>query len=336
MSNARNNLKQIGTALNTHAETYGAFPPGASLCSDASLAWCSIGSDLYCSKCQGMNWNHFILEQLERTETYAEIVKRAITGKSMVNGHVVQSGNAVDIINDQDSDTGIFILDNFTTYICPSHERRNPNQDASDWDIEPHRSRGNYAACWGAGVYVNKTNNLNGTPAPSPKDGLFGVTFIPGWNTTYSGSTTGPWKVCHTCGVRPEAVHDGLSNTMAVSEVSFINSTTEARGTWTLNMPGAGGFMAKTRPNARGTNNNDDAFDCVPVCDLTIPPSDPMHCTQNRSDGNIWAAARSRHPNGVNVLMADGATGFVSNSVDIGTWQALATINGNDVAARPF
>ena len=117
---------------------------------------------------------------------------------------------------------------------------------------------------------------------------------------------------------------------MAVSEVCFVNSQLEARGTWGLNMPGAGGFMAKTRPNAKGSNSTDDAFDVVPMCDLTIPASDPMHCTQNRSDANIWAAARSRHPTGVNVLMADGAVGFVSDSIDIGIWQALATIAGGE------
>ncbi len=168
-------------------------------------------------------------------------------------------------------------------------------------------------------------------------DGLFGVTFIPGWDTTYQAMDyKGPWKVCHTCGVRPAAVHDGLSNTMAVSEVCFINSQSEGRGTWSLNMPGAGGFMAKTRPNARGSNSTDDAFDVVPVCDLTIPASNPMHCTQDRSDAKIWAAARSRHPTGLNVAMADGSVGFVSNSVDFGVWQALATIAGNEVATRPF
>jgi prepilin-type processing-associated H-X9-DG protein len=229
---------------------------------------------------------------------------------------------------------------NIAVYICPSSERRDPSQDFADtsWDIEgPYiMSRGNYAGCWGAGVYINKTNP-DGTPAKSPLDGLFGVTFIPGWNTTYSRSdSVGPWKVCHTCGVRPESVHDGLSNTMAVSEVRLINSQADVRGTWALNMPGGGGFMARTRPNAQGSNSTFDAYDVVPCCDLTIPPSDPMHCTQNRSNANIWAAARSRHPGGVNAAKADGAAGFVSNSIDFGVWQAMATISGGEVAIPPF
>ena len=115
---------------------------------------------------------------------------------------------------------------------------------------------------------------------------------------------------------------------MAVSEVCFINSPAEGRGSWDITMPGAGTFMAKTRPNACGSNSTDDAFDNTFDCDQTIPASDPMHCTQNHSNANMWAAARSRHPTGVNVVMADGAVGFVSNSVDFGVWQAMATING--------
>ena len=103
-----------------------------------------------------------------------------------------------------------------------------------------------------------------------------------------------------------------------------------------MNMSGAGFYMAKTRPNAQGSNNTDDAFDTVPFCDPTIPTSNPMHCNQNRSDGNCWAAARSRHPGGVNVVMADGAVGFVSSSVGIDIWQAMATIAGNEAGVRAF
>ena len=229
---------------------------------------------------------------------------------------------------------------NIPVYICPSSEQRIPAKDVWDmtWDIEgPYiMSRGNYAACWGSGYYLNK-KNADGTPAPSPADGLFGLSYIPGWNTTYANAGyLGTWKVCHTCGVRPASVHDGLSNTIAVSEVCYINSQKEGRGTWAINMPGAGGFMAKTRPNARGSNSTDDAFDVVPMCDLSIPATDPMHCTQNRTNGNIWAAARSRHPTGVNALMADGAVGFVSNSVNIDIWQGLSTIANSDVVTRPF
>jgi len=333
-----NNLRQIGLALNAHAETYGTYPPGATLCSDPANSWCSSGSDHPCIQCQGPNWNHFIFNELGMTALYDEIVAFA-----------EQRPNEVD-----DLEEGFFLdhkgasTKNIAAYLCPSHERRDPSKDLTDssWDVEgPYcMSRGNYAACWGAGTYINPNRaNPDASPGPSPLDGLFGVTFIPGWNTTYDASVLGPnkykgpWKVCHTCGVRPAAVHDGLSNTMAVSEVCFINSQQDGRGTWPINTPGAGLFMAKTRPNAHGSNSSDDDYDHIPFCDTTIPRSDPMYCGQQyRSDANIWAAARSRHPGGVNVVMADGAVGFVSNSVEIDVWRALGTIANNDVANRPF
>ena len=285
-----NNLKQIGLALNTHAETYGTFPPGASLCSNPEHSWCSIGTANWIT-CQGPNWNHYIFEQLELEGLYAEVVYMTD-----------QQGSLTDELeHGYNGDHTGASTKNVAVYICPSSERRDPSQDLTDTanDAEgPYKmSRGNYAACWGAGVYINAYDPNNpGIPISSPLDGLFGVTFIPGWNTTYKGQTGGTWKVCHTCGVRPAAVHDGLSNTMAVSEVCFINSQAEGRGSWPIPMPGAGSFMAKTRPNARGSNSTDDAFDTTFDCDQTIPKTNPMHCTNNQSNEQIWAAARSRHP----------------------------------------
>ena len=55
---------------------------------------------------------------------------------------------------------------------------------------------------------------------------------------------------------------------------------------------------------------------------------------------NNTNAARSRHPGGVQVLMADGSVQFISNSIDShpfgdalypGIWQRLATIDGGEV-----
>ena len=41
-------------------------------------------------------------------------------------------------------------------------------------------------------------------------------------------------------------------------------------------------------------------------------------------------AARSAHSGGVNALMGDGAVRFVSNTVDLGAWRAMATIGGGE------
>ena len=324
-----NNLRQIGLALNTHLEAYGTFPPGASLCSDPSRSWCSSGST-YCVSCQGPNWNHYLLQNLDFNDLYQQVVWCGVNYENEVDE--LEWGPNSDHMGPSTK--------NISVFLCPSSDRRNPSLDLTDneWDIEGPllMARNNYGACSGAGVYINKTN-ADGTPARSPLDGLFGVTFIPGWNTTFaSAQYTGSWKIAPGTGVPQAAVRDGLSNTMAVSEVTFVNSQAEGRGSWATNMPGGASFMAKTRPNSQGSNSTDDAFDVVPMCDLTIAPNNPMHCTQNRSNANIWAAARSRHPTGLNVLKADGATGFVSNSVDFGVWQAMATISNGEMFTPAF
>jgi prepilin-type N-terminal cleavage/methylation domain-containing protein/prepilin-type processing-associated H-X9-DG protein len=46
---------------------------------------------------------------------------------------------------------------------------------------------------------------------------------------------------------------------------------------------------------------------------------------------NGWRAARSRHSGGVNLALADGSVRFVSNSVELATWRALATRAGGEV-----
>ena len=44
-----------------------------------------------------------------------------------------------------------------------------------------------------------------------------------------------------------------------------------------------------------------------------------------------WRAARSLHPGGVNVLIADGSIRFFKDSIGPALWQALATRNGGEV-----
>jgi prepilin-type processing-associated H-X9-DG protein len=47
-------------------------------------------------------------------------------------------------------------------------------------------------------------------------------------------------------------------------------------------------------------------------------------------------AASSRHTQGVNLLLADGSVRFISNHIEIGIWQALATRKGSEVVENKF
>ena len=61
-----------------------------------------------------------------------------------------------------------------SVYVCPSADHMTPENYLNDGGLEDHVARGNYAACWGAGYYVNK-------PAEAYNDGAFGVVMVRGW-----------------------------------------------------------------------------------------------------------------------------------------------------------
>jgi prepilin-type N-terminal cleavage/methylation domain-containing protein len=78
-------------------------------------------------------------------------------------------------------------------------------------------------------------------------------------------------------------------------------------------------FMTLNTPNSRtpDTNNFCGSSNIDPM----------MPCS---GGGNQQAIARSRHIGGVHVLMGDGTVRFVSNNLNLGTWQALGTMDGNE------
>ena len=46
--------------------------------------------------------------------------------------------------------------------------------------------------------------------------------------------------------------------------------------------------------------------------------------------------ASSRHPGGVNIATADGATHFIDNDIDIHVWWALGTVDGGEAVPKSF
>jgi prepilin-type processing-associated H-X9-DG protein len=47
-----------------------------------------------------------------------------------------------------------------------------------------------------------------------------------------------------------------------------------------------------------------------------------------------WRAARSAHPGGVNLLLADGSVRFVPDNINSMTWTALGSRNGGEVVGE--
>jgi len=119
---------------------------------------------------------------------------------------------------------------------------------------------------------------------------------------------------------------DGTSNSMLMSEILMARDDAanpwDIRGDFLNDDPAfiSFQFMTTNTPNSRNpdTNNYCGASNYDPR----------MPCA---GGGNQQAAARSRHVGGVHALMGDGAVRFVSDNLNLGTWQALGTMNGNEV-----
>ena len=105
----------------------------------------------------------------------------------------------------------------------------------------------------------------------------------------------------------------------------------DLRGVHWIDVPGMSQLYTHAAPNS-------------PLPDLFNPSARFCPPSYNRPELNLpcdggsvsemTAVSRSRHPGGVNVLKADGSVHFVSQDIDLTTWQAMGSISGGDVVSE--
>jgi prepilin-type N-terminal cleavage/methylation domain-containing protein len=132
-----------------------------------------------------------------------------------------------------------------------------------------------------------------------------------GWTAGWTWHNQRPYRT------RMADITDGTSKTLLMSEVALPpqDSVVDTRP-HRFNDVGAPGFMTRTTPNS---SIEDDLEQCTPYLPCRVS-----------GRGAMSLAARSRHPGGVVVALCDGSARFVTDSVDIGTWQALSTMADGD------
>ena len=121
---------------------------------------------------------------------------------------------------------------------------------------------------------------------------------------------------------------DGVSNSLMLGEylTGLPDPAHDQRGWFSLDEAGGSHIMTMNTPNSPIPDRIYPGWS-VPEPSLNLPSID---------DANEMAAARSRHPGGVNVVMADGSAQWVSNSIALAVWQALGSIDGGEVFPSPF
>jgi prepilin-type N-terminal cleavage/methylation domain-containing protein/prepilin-type processing-associated H-X9-DG protein len=197
-------------------------------------------------------------------------------------------------------------------FLCPSDIQRPVSEDFGPT---------NYAMCAGSGA---------GGGTPRDTDGVF-----------FINSQTTPAKIT-----------DGLSKTALVSESTLGQpqpTSHDARTDYkfVFGAPLSDTVCAQTaqwnQSDPRGFAWVNGEFRCGLYNHYMTPNSATFDCMGVQLGGTVkvaftpygWRTARSNHPGGVNVALADGSLRFVGDEVDAATWTALSTIAGGETGAAP-
>jgi prepilin-type N-terminal cleavage/methylation domain-containing protein/prepilin-type processing-associated H-X9-DG protein len=182
----------------------------------------------------------------------------------------------------------------------------------------------NYSECVGTGRWAGGPDDIC-TGFPVPQDGLFAETRPFGSADCRDGlsHTAAFSEMVHGDGGAPRPVSRPKPSLGAIYEFLVLSQTqrelldmcANVSGLtnvqiWPAGFPWYGdGRMAYTHLR---------------------PPGE--HSCFGGNLGSIFSpiTANSRHREGVNLLLADGHVRFVSNSIDLGAWQALASRNGGE------
>ncbi len=180
-------------------------------------------------------------------------------------------------------------------YYCPS-DRLN----AMDTHDGYYRCRGSYVVNWGP-----RAIPYSGSPADAPFE--------------FQNNNTATPRL-----TRLTDITDGTSSTLLLSErlMAGNDGDQNSDGDFLNDDPSQPGAMFMT------LNTPNSGIDVI-FCNTNNAPSAP--CSNG---SNLQATARSHHIGGVNAAFCDGSVHFVQNSINVGNWQAMGTINGNEAISN--
>jgi len=266
------------------------------------------------------NWSHQVLPFIEQQDVHNLY--------TTINGPITLSGDwpgahGFGAIHQTARNTVIKVFQ------CPSDRAHVLNEAANTYYS---RARANYRACAGSGDLYG--NLPSGAPAGYVSGrGVFSV------NQGQIFGTANPPRQ-----TRIAEITDGTSNTLLLAEC--LKQTVDLWGTIsdiTIGNMGAAFFSTFNTPNSSNadrvwgpcpqTNSRDPGYR-APCSSLGGPNRPPAN--HNNNQRTAHAAARSLHPNGVNVALADGSVRFIPNAVSAATWRALGTMSLNEVLGNDF
>jgi prepilin-type processing-associated H-X9-DG protein len=267
----RNNLKQLGLALQQYDSLHGSFPPAA--------VW-NMKAD-YPERTSTISWIARLTPHLGYDTIHRRIDWRIEPGDAGSNGKL--AGLEIPLLR------------------CPSDEGLTPVQRYAPT---------NYVACIGDTDWGDLAQEPDRT-----RHGVFGI----------------------NSGTRFAQLRDGPSMTMLLSEcvigspgINFYDGHEDPyQDCLGLDPP----VPVPTQPRGfawfLGCRNQAWSYSTWPDLTPNCREFKSFECEFSAQRGPF--AARSRHPGGVNVLLADGVVDFYSDSIAKEVWQALGTRAGDEL-----
>ena len=290
-----NNLKQLGLAMHNYHDVAKRFPPG-SICY-------TNGGDVPGFGSLNQSWATRVLPFIEQT-AIADSLDMAIRGTLWTGVPTSPIGNA----------QAEMLL---PAFLCPQDQMKK---------VQSTFAPNNYVACTGADERACRNTN--------------GVSVLNGKTARVN---SGIFKRSEWAGLN--SINDGTSNTMMLSECRLgkpWNTTglDNNVGGFTACITGTDGLVFKADQDAnypRGWSWYGAKYPHSWAYTALLPPNDKFTSNHECDGGNSLSgfAARSWHPGGVQTVLADGSVTFVSDSIDIFVWRAVATMSGGESLSLP-
>ena len=292
-----NNLKQIGLALHNFEGTFKVLPPSWSLTQPTGSGSVD-GWSIHARLLPYLEQNN-LASQIDFTQSYT------LANNININGKFQRLSGA-----------------RIPTYLCPSEIDDRPRFKNNQLYHYPL----NYGANCGDWFVFNPSNLEGGRGAFFPVNQLPTGSYPDGMSNTLAFAEVKAWTpYLRNAGLTGNLIEPADPSQICGLGGDFKRNTGHTE--WVDGRVHQIGFTSTFTPNTKvPCNQSGITYDV-----------DWTNMQEGKSqDTSTYAAVTSRsyHPTGVNVLLMDGSTHFVSDSISIFAWRSLSTRNGGEADAR--
>jgi prepilin-type processing-associated H-X9-DG protein len=297
-SQCANNLKQIGLAMHNYHDTYKTLPT-------AGYRWTGATSGGRCAAHDGPSADSTSHAQSWTVGILPFIEQQALHDQFFTGVRTLPLYGCWFRTQDARTDAHPIMAQALATELptlrCPSDSGRKEGYRSDD--AHAPIGRMNYGANGGAGNAWSRTDHR-------------------------AIMERGPfqWGYAYERGIDFAAITDGTSNTVLIGEIIAAEHRRDSRGAWAFS---AGPFICGGQPSYEDPRillpPNGNALD-------NLRMDRPPRCRADALDRHLncvgggnraFQTARSRHPGGVHICLADGSVRFISETIEMQTWLAL-------------